>query len=121
MLLIITFFTEGVLYASTRFILKTDVQSSQVLWMLFCSVIIASVISLLGYVHAKVWFASTCIGLFLGLAMLVTIFLDYGRNGWEDLIGIITFLMLTGIGFAVGGIAELITYIIRKARTENKI
>lgn len=117
---IIIAFTMGILYSSTRFILKTDVQMPQILWMLMYSTVIAAVISLLGYFFAKVWFVSTALGLFFGLAMLVLIFMDYGKNGWEDLIGVMSFIMVTGIGFIVGGVGELIAFVIRKTRAERQ-
>jgi hypothetical protein len=118
-LLIMTFFTLGVFYASTRFILRTDVVPSQVIGMFLASFIISFIVCLLGYLNARVWCISSGIGLLAGLFMLVSIFLDYGKNGWEDIIGVIAFMGMAAIGVVAGGVGELIAFIVHKARSNK--
>ncbi|THF77134.1 hypothetical protein [Cohnella fermenti] len=85
----------------------------------FRFVLLAAALSLVaalaGWLGARLlWLAFTAGTLAGLLAMLV-----YSRKeagGWEDLIGILAFMELAAIGFAVGLVAELAAWLLRRRR-----
>ncbi|HHX29731.1 MAG TPA: hypothetical protein GX720_00710 [Clostridiaceae bacterium] len=52
-------------------------------------------------------------GLVLGSAVMISTFLK-GVAGWEDLIGLLSYLLLVGMGLALGLLVQLIVYLVQR-------
>ncbi len=50
-----------------------------------------------------------------GSALMLTTF-SKGVSGWEDLIGLITYMFLLGIGLSIGLLLELIVYLVKRSK-----
>lgn len=80
------------------------------IFMLFSQLIVLG-----GYFNLRLYLILACTGYILGLSL----FLNMLRNppgGFEDLVGAISFLMLSCAGIAAGAVAELIRYLLSRLR-----
>ncbi|MFD0589602.1 hypothetical protein ACFQZE_16555 [Paenibacillus sp. GCM10027627] len=81
---------------------------------LLLAAVLSFVFGLAGWLGAKWLWGLSSIGVLLGLVLMATMADD--RSGWEDLVGFLSFLMITALGIAAGLLVEAIAAIVRNVR-----
>lgn len=105
----------GVLGLSTYWLLPNAHPKYLALGLL--AIVTGCVIGLLGWLGAR-WFALfTSVGLLLGLILMIKIFA--GNGGWEDLVGLMSFMVFLAGGAAMGLLVEIGLLVIHKLRRKR--
>lgn len=81
---------------------------------LLLSALLSFLLGLCGWLGLRrIWLSGTA-GIAIGLLMMAMS--SGSKSGWEDLISLINFFMMTGIGLAFGIVLELLAWIFGKRR-----
>lgn len=76
--------------------------------MAVAAVAIATILNVSGWLGGRwIWLLGS-IGAAVGLAAMFIVTLDRGHGGWEDLVGVLTFLYLLAIGYGCGLLVEMV-------------
>ncbi len=102
------------IYLCSQFLLSSGLDPKEVPGIAIVSVAISFIICLFGFFNARWLFICSSGGLFLAICMMIMIFLEEGKTGWEDVIGVISFYLMVLLGIGVGIVAELIAFVMRR-------
>lgn len=87
-------------------------------WMagifLFC-LLVSLIICAFGFWDLRFVFSLATLGIVTGIVLMVSA-MFWNKSGWEDLIGVALFLEFLVIGLALGILAELCAFLVRKVR-----
>jgi len=83
--------------------------------ILLIFVVVSQLIVLGGYLGFPLYLAFSTIGFVFGLGLFISMLSNTG-GGFEDLVGAISFFMLTAGGIAAGIVAELVRFIWKRTR-----
>ncbi|NLA81880.1 MAG: hypothetical protein GX849_03505 [Clostridiaceae bacterium] len=111
--------TFGVFYLGVGILLGTPLLPTNFLAMAVLGLIIGSIAFLFAFFRLKFALGFFVAGFAIGSAFMLYTFWD-GVAGWEDLIGLLSFLFLQGLGLGVGLLLELIVFLVKKSKESLK-
>ena len=110
---LVALLTFGVFYLGVGILLGTPLVLTNFLAMAVLGLIIGSITFLFAFFRLKFALGFFLAGFATGSGFMLFTFWD-GAAGWEDLIGLLSFLFLLGLGLGVGLLLELIVFLVKK-------
>lgn len=87
---------------------KAFINSRNIFSLFIVAIVLSSITAGSGYFGAKIICTFSLIGTVLGIIFMLYIY--SGKTGWEDIAGLLTFIMIYIIAAAIGVAVELIIY-----------
>ena len=84
----------------------------------FAAALVSFVVTLGGYIGAKAYFRTAFLFNLAGILYMLYVVLTKKADGWSDLAGVISYLLITGVGVVAGSILQAIVFF--KVRAKNK-
>lgn len=112
----IYFFSVFIIFILTQLILKTNLNITLVLGLLFISLICSFLSSAGGFIGGKWFFLLSTVGSAFGLLYMLFIVTLNISDGWSDIVGILSFAVYYCFASAAGIIAEGVNYIYLKQK-----
>ncbi|HZK42644.1 MAG TPA: hypothetical protein VFD14_06680 [Clostridia bacterium] len=109
---LVALLTFGVFYLGVGILLGTPLVLTNFLAMAVLGLIIGSVTFLFAFFRLKFALGFFLAGFAIGSGFMLFTFWD-GVAGWEDLVGLLSFLFLLGLGLGVGLLLELIVFLVK--------
>lgn len=106
----------AVFYLGVGVLLGTPLLVTNILAMAILGLILGSVAFILFFFGLYYAFGLYAGGFLAGSALMVSAFWQ-GVAGWEDLVGLLSFFFLVGMGLAAGLLVQLLVYLVKKYRT----
>ena len=103
-------------FVINRILIQTFSMSIEMLRLLFFSVLVAIPPCLAGYIGQQLFFYLYSLFTIIGIVYMMYIVYANVAQGWEDLISILSFIMIVLVGFVVSFIAQLIYFIVIKRK-----
>lgn len=111
------FFAALFLLSFIPFICLSQMLNFSVVGVGILSLIVALVISIGGYLEAKVYFLTASVFDIIGIIYMLYIALNKTAEGWSDLVSIISYLFIVGIGIVLGVVIQVIMFFISKRKS----
>lgn len=84
------------------------INTQNIFSMFIIAIVLASITSAAGYFGARIICTFSLIGTFIGIIFMIYVYLT--RTGWEDIAGLLIFIMIYIIFSAIGTAVEIINY-----------
>ena len=97
-------------------ILNLNLAFENISGFVLLSLITAVLISLGGYLGARVYFGIAAIFNIIGIIYMLYISLNRTAEGWSDLVSIISLMSAIVIGLILGIVVQVIAYLIKKKK-----
>jgi hypothetical protein len=110
--------TFALFFISIKYVLGAVLFINNIITLAIFSIIVGLISCALFLFKLKIAFSLFVAGIIVGFAFMINTYRT-DMAGWGDLIGLITFFMLTAIGLFGGLIIQFIVYLIRKFRNRN--
>lgn len=97
-------------------ILKIDMNAQNITGFALLSLIVSAVISGAGFLGAKAFFFTTLAFDVIGIVYMLFISITRSAEGWSDLVSIISYMFMLGIGVIAGAVLQLVLFIVSKTK-----
>lgn len=113
--LLTVLFIVAVFYVGVGIFLETPLDLTNYLAMTVLGLLLGGVVFIFLLFRLYYAFGIFAAGLAVASALMLTTFYQ-GAAGWEDLIGLLSFLVILAIGLGAGLLVQLIVYLVRRSR-----
>jgi hypothetical protein len=110
--LIALFFLTFVSLISVGKILSINIGAENIAGFALLSALVSILTSLGGFLGARVYFITVLIFDVLGIVYMLYVSTNRTAEGWSDLVSIISYLFTLGIGFILGLVIQLVSFLI---------
>jgi hypothetical protein len=114
--MVISVLTFLLLFIGVKFILTNEITIQNYVAYIILSVIVGVLSGIFYYFNLRIPLITFIVGVLLGFFNMYTIFIN-DFDGWNDLIGFMTFFFWVIGGLAIGLFIQFILYIIKKWKT----
>jgi hypothetical protein len=104
---------------SVSLILKTAIAAQNIAGFALFSFFVSIVISLGGFLGAKAYFFTALVLDIIGIIYMLILSITKYAEGWSDLVSIISYMLMLGIGIILGIVIQLIVFIRTKTKARS--
>ncbi|MBM7581852.1 membrane-associated HD superfamily phosphohydrolase [Caldicoprobacter guelmensis] len=116
--LAVLFVLTFVLFIIFKVVLHADITQKNILGFSILSALVSLVITTGGFLGFKVYFCISTASNVLGLLYMLYIAVDQSAPGWTDLVAIMAYMFIMGIGVLGGIVVQALVGLIKKYKLQ---
>lgn len=98
------------------FIFLSQILNFSIVGVGILSFIVALIIGVGGYLGAKAYFFTASVFNIIGIFYMLFIAINKTAEGWSDLVSIISYLFIVGIGIILGVVIQVVLFLVSKRK-----